>query len=202
MRKLGNWITQNDLRFLATIGVGVLVVVFLVRPLFWSTVTAAEGAIYERPDSVSYDVEDRAIGYASLLVDEVEVRFDGERVCPADADACVRDIDPTVIHIDQSIGEDALRHPASFAEIVLHEAAHVYDHAHDLDLSSFRQFSDTVPEHEAFADCAAQALVWVSDGVYLDCPEEGQRLALDLLGIESASMTWQGDRVDVSVQWR
>lgn len=202
MRKIGNWIMQDDIRFLAVVGVAILAVIFLVRPLFWSTVTAVEGGLYERPESVSQDVEDRALGYASLLVDEVEVRFDGQRVCPDEADACVRDIDPTVIHINQSLGEDALRHPASFAEIVLHEAAHVYDYAHDLDLSAFREFSATVPEHEVFADCAAQALVWVSDGVYLDCPEEGQRLALDILGIESASMTWQGDRVDVSVQWR
>lgn len=202
MRKLGNWIMQNDLRFLAAVGVAILAVIFVVQPLFWNAVTTVEGGLYERSSSVSQDVEDRALGYASLLVDEVEVRFDGERVCPDDADACVRDIDPTIIHIDQSLGEDALRHPATFAEIVLHEAAHVYDYAHDLDLSSFRQFSDTVPEHEVFADCAAQALVWVSDGVYLDCPEDGQRLALDLLGIESAEMTWVGNRVDVSVQWR
>lgn len=85
---------------------------------------------------------------------------------------------------------------------MLHEAAHVYDYAHDLDLSAFREFSDTVPTHEVFAGGVAQALVWVADGAYVDCPEEGHRLALDILGIESSEMTWQGSLVNVSVQWR
>lgn len=149
-------------------------------------------------------MENRALGYASLLVDEVEIRFDGEAKCfdPEHAIACVRDIDPTVIHLNQSLGASALDNPAYFASVVLHEAAHVVDFNRDLDLSAFRAFSGSVPEHEVFADCAAQALVWISEGAYLDCPKEGQRLALDILGIESADMTWVGNRVDISVQWR
>ncbi|WP_156459427.1 hypothetical protein [Microbacterium sp. Leaf436] len=191
---------QNDLRFLVAVGVAILLLVVIVRPLFWGGFTATEGAIYERPATVSQDVEDRALEHALLLVYEVEIRFDAERVCPSDADACVRDIDPQIIHLDQSLGEIALDQPGLFVTIVIHEAAHVYDLEHDLDLAPFREFDDIIEPREVFADCAAQAIVLIADPSYLECPEEGRLLALDILGIESVRLGWVGDRISLDVR--
>lgn len=201
MRKIGTWIMSDDRHFLVTVGVAILLLVFVVRPLFWNGVNAAERALYERPASVSQIVEDRAIEYARLLVgDDVEIRFDGESACPDDADGCVNSISPHVIHLHERVGAAAADNPVYLVQVVLHEAAHVLDFEHDLDVEAFRRFSDTVDPTEVFADCVAQGLYVLADPAYLECPAEGRRLALDMLGIESATLGWVGDRITLDLR--
>lgn len=190
---------SNDRHFLATVGVALLLLILVIRPLYWSGLMAAQGAIYQRPESVPLIVEERAQEYASLLVDEVEIRFDGERVCGEDSDACVRSIDALVIHIDERVGVEAGDSPVYLVQVVLHEAAHVYDFEHDLN-EAFRGFSDTVDPREVFAECVAQGLYILADPAYLECPDEGRRLALDMLGIKSATLGWVGDHITLDVR--
>lgn len=105
-----------------------------------------------------------------------------------------------MIHLHERVGAAAADSPVYFVQITLHEAAHVYDFEHDLDVEAFRKFSDTVDPVEIFAECAAQGLYVLSEPSYLECPEEGRRLALDMLGIESAKLGWVGDRISLTVR--
>lgn len=143
-------------------------------------IRAIEAASYERPATISAEVEAFAQSAADQIIEGTTIRFDAESACLDGQVACVRGSDHLVIHLPEDVNAAA---PMTLAAVAIHEAAHSAEFEHDLDVSAFGSIDPEVSGREAFADCAAAALT-PSPTRYVECPVEWQARALDLLGIE------------------
>lgn len=163
---------------------------------------AAESAAYERPSTISIEVEKLAYEYAEMVIghDDFEVRFDQGDKCPPDTAGCVRPETPTVIRIvAYTVGIDLNYQRWNFLAVVVHEATHVSTLMSGVDLEAFTTLDPEVEPVESVADCVAQALIGRST-VYLDeCPTEYQEIALNAVGIDRAVVATIDGELVVSV---
>lgn len=145
---------------------------------------ALDTRFYERPTSVSAEVERHVERYVGLIVDDAILRFDGDARCAEETVACVVLVTPNVVHVKASFIDTRWRDSDRdrVMATAIHGAAHVAEHTLELDVSPFAEIDPSVAPSEAFADCVA-ALVGVETG-YVRCPIEYQEHALDLLGID------------------
>lgn len=164
-------------------------------------IRAIEAASYERPATISAEVEKLAYEYAEMVIGhDFEVRFDQGDHCPPDTAGCVRPETPTVIRIVADTVDIDLNYLRwNYLAVVIHEATHVSTLTSGVDLQAFATLDPEVEPVESVADCVAQALTGRST-VYLDeCPIEYQEIALNAVGIDRAVVATIDGELVVSV---